>query len=239
MLTKNEDKHIAKCLTSVSFCNEVIVIDDNSTDATLAIARKLGAKIFTRELAGNWAKQRNFGLEKAKSKWVFYVDADEVVSSLLKFEILTAIKSDFDGFYFKRKVKFLGKNLKYGETANVKLLRLAKKNIGIWRRNVHEYWDINGDFKTLRNPLIHNFHSNLNQFISAINKMAVIHAQENAKEGKKALLIKVLFFPFGKFIVNYILLLGFLDGVRGFVFAVMMSFHSFLAWSTHYLIKER
>ena len=143
VLTKNEEENIEKCIKSLSFCDEIIIIDDNSTDETISKIRMLNAKcqIYSRDLGGDFASQRNFGLQKANGDWVLFIDADETVSKKLADEIIKQIKvgkAGVNGNYFKREDIFLGKKLKHGETGSVKLLRLAKKDKGTWKRKVHE-----------------------------------------------------------------------------------------------------
>lgn len=239
ILTKNEEKNIERCLKSVSWCDEIIIIDDFSTDRTLEIAGKK-AKIFKRHLQNDFSSQRNFGMLKAKNIWVFFLDADEVVSSELANEIKTLDeKTEHNGFYIRRKDIIWGKELQYGETGRVKLLRLAKKTAGKWERKVHEYWDVGGDKGELRNPILHFPHQNLREFIRDLDYFSTLHAGENRIEGKKESLLKVIFWPGLKFLDDFILKGGFIDQTQGFVTALMMSFHSFLAWSKIWLTQRK
>jgi glycosyltransferase involved in cell wall biosynthesis len=234
ILTRNEEKNIAVCIKGARFADEIIVIDDNSEDKTVEIAKKAGAKVYSRELKDDFAAQRNFGLEKASSRWVLFVDPDEKVPEELRNEIVQIIKDssvNYMGFYLKRTDFMWGKQLKHGEIGDIRLLRLARRKAGKWRRRVHEYWDVIGRIGSLENPLLHSPHPTLREFIKSINWMSGLHAQANSEEGKKSSLIKIIAWPCGKFVYNYILRLGFLDGMQGLVFALMMSFHSFLAWS--------
>lgn len=232
ILTKNEEKNIKRCLNSLVWCDEIIIIDDFSTDRTDQVAKKSGAKVYKRHLGDDFAAQRNFGLSKAKNEWIFFIDADEIVTSALRDEIKEKIKeSDIDGFYLKREDYFFGRVLHYGEAGNVKLLRLAQKNSGVWKRKVHEVWKVKGKISELNNPIIHYSHLTISDFISDINKYSTIHASENKRERKKYNFLFIIFHPIGKFFVNYFLKLGFLDGKQGFIMALMMSFHSFLSWS--------
>lgn len=234
ILAKNEEANIADCIKSVKFADEIIVIDDNSEDRTVEIARKAGAKVYTRELKDDFASQRNYGLKKASGKWVLFLDADERVSKDLRSEMVQIINDpsvNYMGFYLKRIDFMWGKQLKHGETGEIELLRLARRTAGKWKRRVHEYWYVIGRTGSLENPLLHSPHPTLRQFIKSINWMSGLHAQANSEEGKKSSLIKIIVWPCGKFVYNYVLRLGFLDGMQGLVFALMMSFHSFLAWS--------
>lgn len=238
VLTKNEETNIKRCLASLLFCDELLVIDDYSSDQTGMIAQDMGAKVIKRHLDSDWAKQRNFAIENAKYDWILFVDADEVISEKLQKEIISTLASTTSmGFAFNRQDYFLGKLLRHGETANVRLVRLGKKGAGQWTRKVHEYWDIK-NVEKLKNPIMHYPHKSLRAFVTSVNTMTQIHAAQNLSEGKKATIFKVIFWPLFKFVQNYIFRFGFLDGVHGFVFAVMMSFHSFLAWSNHYLKRH-
>ena len=242
ILTKNEGKNLGECIRALTFCEEIIVIDDYSSDKTVEIARGLGAKVFQRSLDGNFAAQRNFGLEKATNKWVLFIDADERVSHELKEEMekeVPAPNNSHLGYFLKRDDYLFGKKLKFGETASVSLLRLARKSAGKWMRSVHEVWEVQGRTKTLKNPLEHYPHQSLREFINDINFHSGLHAEANHQEGKHSSLVKILFWPKLHFFKNYFLRLGFLDGTEGFVLALMMSLHSFLAWSKLWIDERK
>jgi len=240
ILTKNEEENISECIKSLNFCSEIIVIDDKSSDRTVEIAKSLGAKVYERELGEDFSAQRNFGLKKATNEWVLFIDADERVPEKLASEIAKIIKqkSDFYGYYIKRQDVIWRKKLKHGEFGSIKLLRLARVDSGKWVRKVHEYWIIQGKVGSLENALMHYPHSTLKEFIADVNWQSDLHAEENAKEGKISSLYKIVFYPKLKFLNNWIIKKGFLDGTEGFVAALIMSFHSFLAWSKLW-IKQR
>lgn len=241
VLTKNEEKKIKRCLGSLAFCDELIVVDDFSTDRTVEIAKRMGAVIYRRSVNGDFASQRNFALSKAKHDWVFFVDADELVTDKLRLEIVSKINNPLlqeVGYSIKRNNYFLGKQLRYGEAASVLLVRLAKKDSGVWRRRVHEYWDVEGKIGRLGNKIDHYFCDTLSDFIEKINFYSDLHARANLEDKKKSNLLKILFYPMVKFFDGFLLKGGFLDGPAGFVFAVFMSFHSFLAWSKLWLLQR-
>lgn len=246
ILTRNEEKNIERCLESLSWCDEVIIIDDYSEDNTLSaesysISRlPLNIKIFKRHLNNDFAAQRNYGLEKTRGEWVLFVDSDEVITKELQQEIITKIKqSESVGFYLKRKDYFLGKWLQYGETNTVKFLRLARKNAGRWQGRVHEVWKIEGEVRELENPILHYPHESISQFLSKINHYTDLVAQYWKEEGRVVHVWEIIVYPVGKCIQNYILRLGFLDGMPGLILALMMSFHSFLSRSKYWLATQR
>jgi len=240
VLAKNEEKQIKECLSGLQWFDEILVVDDNSEDDTIKIARDLGAKVFVHSLENDFAEQRNFGLNKAKGPWVLFVDADERVTSKLAEEIRNNIEKNtlIKGFYFQRKDFFINRWLAYGETGSVRLLRLARKGCGDWQRAVDEVWAIKGETKTLRSPLLHYSHLTLKDFLSSINERSTLNAKMFFQQEKKITLVEWLK-PLLKFIQNFIFRFGFLDGIAGFVFAALMSFHSFLVRGKLYLLWKK
>jgi glycosyltransferase involved in cell wall biosynthesis len=241
VLAKNEEDNIKDCIQTLGFCDEVVVIDDFSTDKTVEVAKVLGAKVFQRRLDGDFARQRNFGLSKAGGKWVLFIDADERIPEALAREILNKINDPLlpsDAYFIKRRDVLWGKALYHGEVGNVKLLRLAKKDAGVWARKVHEYWQVKAETSILKNTLTHYPHQSLKQLISEINFYSDLHAKANFDERKKSNLVKILLYPPLKFIKNYVFLLGFLDGTRGAILSFLMSFHSFLAWGDLWILQK-
>ena len=229
ILTKNEEDNIAECIGTLGFCSEIIVIDDYSTDKTTKIAKELGAKVVKRRLDGNYAEQRNYGLKIANSGWVLYIDADERVSNELKEEIISSINSvDAQAFRLKRQDYFLGRKLVFGETSKVKFIRLAKRSAGTWKRPVHETWNIKGQVVDMKEKLHHFPHKTIEKFIESINHYTTLEAQFRLLKSEKASLIELLTFPITKFVKNYFVLLGILDGFPGLAMAYFMSLHSLL-----------
>lgn len=242
VITKNEEKNIEGCLKSLSWCDEVIVIDDNSQDKTTDIAKRTGAKVFIRPLEDNFAYQRNFGLEKAKGDWVFFVDADERVSQALWYEIMAKTNLPFSpyvGYYVKRCDVMWGKQLRYGETRDSKLLRLAKKDTGRWQGIVHEIWKVKGKTELLQNPLMHYPHQTVKEFLQEINYYSDLRAKELRKKKVHVSWVSILLYPKAKFVINYVVKSGFLDGLAGLVFALMMSLHSFLVRGKLWLLWQK
>ena len=130
--------------------------------------------------------------------------------------------------YLKRQDKFLGKQLEHGETAAVRLLRLARKDAGDWQGKVHEAWEIKGKIGILSKPLLHERHLSLSEFIGRLNKYAKLRAKELYQGEIRESYGRLLVNPVGKFYHNYFWRLGFLDGWPGLVMAWLMSWHSLL-----------
>ncbi|MFH1970887.1 MAG: glycosyltransferase family 2 protein [Patescibacteria group bacterium] len=234
VITKNEEKNLKRCLDSISFSDEIIIVDDLSSDKTLEIAKKYKTRIFERKLNQNFADQRNFGLLKANAKWVFFIDADEEVSVELRNEIVQITSDPLNtkkGFFLKRKDYLYSNKLEHGEWGKSKIVRLIKNGYGKWERDVHEVLKVDGKLGVLSSELKHYSHKSLNEFIENINFFSTIHASSSKKEGKRANTSKIVFYPFFKFIHNWIINGGFKDKDYGFIMSLMMSFHSFLSWS--------
>lgn len=239
VLTKNEEKNLRRCLESLGFCNEIIVIDDNSSDKTVQIAKYFNTKVFQRSLNDDFSAQRNFGLERASADWVLFIDADEEVSRQLAAEIIEKIKKeDISGFLFKRKDFIFNQEIKFGETSKVKLLRLAKKNSGEWQGKVHEVWKTKGKTGMMKNKLIHYPHNTVTEFLKEINFYSSLRAQELYGLNQNVNLWQIVVYPVAKFCQNYLLRLGFLDGMPGLIIAMMMSLHSFLVKGKLYLLRK-
>lgn len=242
VLTKDEEHNIADCLKSLSFCDEIIVIDDNSTDNTVTLAKKHGAKVFIHTLSQDFSQQRNFGLSKATGDWVLFVDADERISKELEKEIkqvTTKQSNQTVGYFVKRFDVIWGKLLSHGEIGTLRLLRLVKHNRGTWKGHVHETLTVEGATLTLTNPLIHYPHPSISEFLEAINIYSTIRANELHIKRIRTNIFEIIALPLGKFLQNFIFRLGFLDGTAGFIFASIMSFHSFLVRGKLWLLWQK
>lgn len=236
VLTHNDEGILTRTLESLTWCDEIVVIDDYSTDSTRSVAQKFTSAIFSRRVNGDFSEQRNFGLSKAKGEWILFVDSDEVVSDTLIKEIKKSINLSCAGFYLRRKDFLFERWLTHGETGRVRLLRLARKNAGTWVRPVHEVWNVKGLVGELHEPLLHFPHPNVAQFIEEINFYSTINAHYLFDQKVRAHGWHIVAYPKLKFFINYFWYLGFLDGTAGAVTALMMSMHSFLTRAKLWLL---
>lgn len=245
VLTRNEEKNIIDCLECLSFCDEIIIVDDNSTDRTKELVEEFNkenkkVKVFTRSLGNDFSNQRQFGIEKASNDWIFFVDADERISQELANEICESLSSpDYSGFQIPRIDYMWGKILKHGETGNIKLLRLFDKKKGSLRGKVHEVWETKQDIGQLNYPILHYPHPTISDFLKEINFYSDLRTQELFNAGRRSRFLSIILYPNAKFIKNYFLKLGILDGIPGFVHAVLMSFHSFLVRGKLWLLWQK
>ncbi len=237
IITRNEEENIRGCLNAVSWCDEIVVVDDHSTDRTLEIASKLGAKVYKKALGGDFAKLRNFALSKVTSDWAFFIDADEEVSRKLAEEVQRATKkSEYDGYYVSRITIWEGKKLRFGDFIHFSLLRLARTKSGVWEGRVHERWVVDGNIGSLHFPLIHIQRGGVQELLKKINSYSSLRAKELFSQKKKSGFWIIFFFPLSKFILTYFIKLGFLDALPGLLSAIVMSFYTFLVRAKLWLL---
>ncbi len=239
VLTKNNSDNIGSIHDSLKTLDEIIVVDDRSTDDTKLLCRKYGLKYYERPLDNNFSAQRNFALSKCRNDWVFFLDSDEEVSKDFIYEAKKEInRGKYNGFYIKRKNIFINLIVTGTEMGNQKIIRLGNKIFGMWKRRVHEYWDIKGNIGMLEGEIVHNTAVTLYSFIDKIGRYFTIHGEENISKGKSPYFFYTLILPILKFIQNFFYLKGYKDNVHGFVISIFMSFHSFLSWSHIWLNRE-
>ncbi|CAN5117608.1 glycosyltransferase family 2 protein [soil metagenome] len=242
ILTKNEENTIVDCISSVSWCDEIIVIDDMSSDNTVALAKQQKATVYQHSLQENFSAQRNFGIEQATGEWVLFIDADERITLPLHYEILSTITNGlqpYSGYMIKRVDTMWGKKLLHGEMGNTRLLRLAKKSAGKWKGLVHEKWIITGKIGAFNNTLEHLPHPTVRAFLQEVNHYTDLRSLELFEKKVKATSFSIIAYPTAKFLVNYFLKKGFQDGIPGLINALMMSFHSFLVRGKLWLLWSK
>lgn len=239
ILAKNEEKQIEDAIATVSFCDEIIVIDNESSDSTTEKAKKAGARI-VHSKGQNFSEHRNLALKKAKHDWLLYIDCDERISPQLRKDIIESVNSHiYDVFAIPRVDYFWGKKIRRGElstAASQGIIRLVKKGSGKWIGDVHETFDSSRAVGGMSYPLEHYAHQSVADFLHDINVYSTVRAQELHKKKKRTNTLDILITPFGKFVYTYFIRLGMLDGAAGFVYSFMMSFHSFLVRGKLYLL---
>lgn len=240
IIAKNEEHTIKRAIQSVLFADEVIMVDDDSTDQTAIKAAEAGATILTHDLNDDFAAQRNYALEKVRGDWVLYIDADEVVSKELQDEIIAQMErtTDIQAFRISRHDYFWGNKLTKGElwrASHKGIVRLVRRESGTWKGRVHEEFVTTQKTSQLINPLFHYPHQSISEFLRDINRYSSLRAEELYTHGAQISILAIMTIPFCKFIYTYFFKLGLLDGPAGFVYSFMMSFHSFLVRAKLYV----
>ncbi|MFQ3297549.1 MAG: glycosyltransferase involved in cell wall biosynthesis [Patiriisocius sp.] len=223
--TLNEEIHIADAIKSVSFADEIIVIDSFSADKTIEIAEKLNVKIIKRKF-DDFSSQKNFAIEQAKYDWIFILDADERVTKEVKEEIVSAVKDPkgFVGFYVRRTFYFSEKKVNYSGFQRDKVIRLFLKEHCKYAGLVHEKIISNGKIGFFKNKIDHFGYRNYNHFISKIHHYSALKATELHQQGKNVNFSHLLIKPPARFFIHYVIRLGFLDGFTGLVLAKTLAY---------------
>jgi len=219
ILAGNAEDLIKDCLESLSWVDEVLVINTGSTGKTMDIAKKFKAKIFTAP-KGSFSDWRNFGAKKAKSEWLFYVDADERVTPLLRKEIKKVIESGTDVAYaIPRKNILLGHEMKHGGWWPDYVLRLMRKDaLKKWKGELHEQPEIKGSVGKLKNPLTHFSHRSLSEMVEKTNQWSEIEARLLYDSGHpKMCWWRFFTVAFREFWYRAVREKGFLDGTVGII----------------------
>jgi len=231
--TYNEEENIEKCLASVAWCDEVLVVDSFSTDRTRDIASLLGARILTHEYV-NSAAQKNWAIPQASCPWVLIVDADERVTPELREEVtrLLAGGPDAGAYSVPRVNHFMGRRVRHGGWEADRVTRLFRRDQARYQeREVHAEVETAGPIPRLHSPLLHYTFRSFNQYWPKIQRYSDWGASQAFRDGRRAGFGSVLFRPLGRFLKMYFLRLGFLDGTHGLVLCMLAAFSVYLKYA--------
>ncbi|MDJ0625283.1 MAG: tetraacyldisaccharide 4'-kinase [Candidatus Caenarcaniphilales bacterium] len=244
IITLNEEENIKNCLESVSFCDEIIVVDSGSIDRTKQIALELGAEVIENEFE-NYRDQKQFALEQCTNEWVLSLDADERVEKKL-YETISNLNlqdNQIDGYSIKRLHWFLGKWIYHSGLYPDYKLRFFKKSKGSFvGANIHEVVSVNGKVDNLNEHLLHYSWKNIQDFLITQIKYADKVAENKFSHGETASLLDILIkFKFS-FFNKYFLRLGFLDRTTGFIvsliLAIATAYKYFRVWELNKKFKS-
>jgi len=226
VITKNEEKHIKECVESVLFADEVVLVDSGSSDATVEIAKKLGCRVVGHKFE-SFGAQRNFALTQCSNDWVIALDADERVSPELKNEILSELANPSGGevFIAPRKSKFINKWILHsGWYPDYRHPILFDKTKARYKDQlVHEDIEYRGKKSYFKGDILHYPYDSIKQFIKKSDLYTDFKAQEMFERGKKFKAANLIINPSAMFVKMFFTKKGFLDGVTGFVLAVLYS----------------
>ncbi len=240
IITRNAASCIEPCLQSVAFADEILVVDSGSTDATLEIARRHGARILHQDWLG-YGKQKEFAARQAKNDWVLSLDADERVSEELRHSIQQALVAPrFQACRMARCNRFMGRWLRHGEGYPDWLLRLYHRDHARWSDDpVHEKVETDGKIITLVGDLLHESEQGIADYLEKQNRYTTLAAEELHRAGRRANPFKLLLSPLFRFIKFYFVRLGFLDGLPGLVHISIGCFNSFCKYAKLIELRRR
>lgn len=229
----NEEKNIRDCLVSIKeLADEIIVVNNSSTDKTSKIAKDAGAKVFTQENdPKNIDLQKNFGFSKAKGAWILSLDADERLTPELTKEIRSRVSakggwaSGPNGYWIPRKNYIFGKWIQSDMWWPDYQLKLFKKGKGKFEKSVHKALAIAGASEKLSNPLIHHNYISINQYLQKLASYTDIEAENLSREGYKFNWLDAIRFPVNDFVKTFFLQKGYRDGLHGLVLSMLQAFY--------------
>ncbi len=233
MITKNEEASIGRCLRSAAFADEMVVVDNGSTDKTAEIARELGARVIDAPDWPGFGPQKNRALSAATGDWVLSLDADEWVEATLADEIRTAITlaTAADGYNIPRRSRFCGQVVRFCGWSPDYVLRLFRRERGRFSDDkVHEHVEVEGRVERLKNSIEHDSITDLADAEDKIERYASAAATALKDKGKTAGPLKAWSRGLGAFLRTYILRLGFLDGKTGWQVADYNRRYTFEKW---------
>ena len=237
VITLNEEANVTRCLQSLQWADERLVVDSGSRDRTLALAQSAGARVLTHAWEG-YGQQKNWAMQQAAHDWVLFVDADEEVTPALAAEIQSFLGAHgkIDGQQYwggeaPRKTWFLGRWIMHGGWYPNRLVRLANRANARWTEpSVHESLNVDGAIFRFGSDLNHFTFSDVGEQVQTNIRFARLGAKVAAARGESGSLLRILAKPVGKFLETYFWKRGFLDGFPGFVISVNAAHSIFMKY---------
>jgi len=233
VITKNEEQSLGRCLRSVRFADEIVVVDNGSTDKTVDIARSLGAKVVETSDWPGFGPQKNRALDAATGDWIFSLDADEWIEAPLADEIFATIarKDAADGYEIPRRSRFCGAIVRHCGWSPDHVLRLFRRGRGRFSDDkVHEHVEIEGKVVRLKNAIEHDSITDLADATTKIDRYAEAAAMALAAKGRRSSYAKAWLRGIGAFLRTYVWRLGFLDGRTGWMVADYNRRYTYEKW---------
>jgi len=232
VITKDEEARLPDCLRSVSFADDIVVIDSGSTDRTVEIAKEYGCRIFIEDWKG-YGPQKNSAIEKCKHSWVLLLDADERLSPGALEAIRGVLKGPrADAYTVRRKNYLHGKWLRHSGYWPDRQVRLVNREGGSFQGTIHERWVVtHGTIENLDACIEHHAFSNYSDMLKTLNDYSTVIAGELYASGKRAHCLSPLYHGAGMFFKIYFFELGILDGMDGFVTALLKAGGSFFKYA--------
>jgi glycosyltransferase involved in cell wall biosynthesis len=242
LITKNAADTLLRCLESVRWADEIVVVDSGSSDDTARICRELGAKLSIAEDWPGFGPQKNRALNLASGEWVLSIDADEWVTPELRSEIEASLSAPGAhlGFRLPRLSSYCGRPMRHSGWWPDYVTRLFKRGHARFSDDlVHERLNIQGGIGKLKHPLMHEAIRSLEQVIEKINAYSSAGAENMARTGRRGSLVTALWHGFWSFFRTYVLRAGFLDGREGFMLAISNAEGAYYRYLKLMLLNER
>jgi glycosyltransferase involved in cell wall biosynthesis len=241
VITKDNERTIRRCIESLRWADEIVVVDSGSTDATPDICRALGARVHVTVDWPGHGPQKNRALDLATGEWVFSLDSDEWVTPGLRAEIeRTLAVPDAAGYAVPRRSSFCGRFMRHSGWWPDYVVRLFRRDAGRFTDDhTHERLKVDGAVRRLREPIMHEAIDNLEQMLGKMNAYSTAAAHMKMQQGKRGTLVTAVAHGAWAFFRTYVLRLGFLDGREGFMLAVANAEGSYYRYVKLMLLTER
>jgi glycosyltransferase involved in cell wall biosynthesis len=233
IITYNEERNLPRAIESLRCCDEILVVDSGSTDRTVELAERLGARVIEANWRG-YAGQKNYASDKASYDWILSLDADEALSEDLEAEIWQLKKNgpNYDAYTVPRLAQYLGKWILYSGWYPDRKMRLFDRRKSCWVGDyVHESVNVNGTVGELKGNLLHYTCGSLTEHLKTMDRYTTLAAEELAARKKPIGMRHLLLEPFWAFFKTYALKRGFLDGLEGLTIAYMAALYTFLKYA--------
>ncbi len=245
LVCKNEETHIAACLESLKFCDEIVVVDSFSTDKTIEICKRFNIHLIQREWPG-YKLQKEFACSQTKHDWVLFMDADEVVSPELKEEILSLISNPSDerlqkysAFRVKRAMFFLGKWWRKGGWYPERRIRFFRRDAVEWiGKDPHENVKVKGLIGDLKGEIFHYSYDDIPDQVKKLTSHAFTRAKFDFESGRDVSLYDIVIRPPARFLKFFVVKKGFLEGMSGFIVALFESFYTYMKYARLWELKK-
>lgn len=233
IITKNEEANIERCLKSVVWADEIVVVDSDSTDRTVEIARQYQARVFTVVFKG-YGPAKQEAVKQSTGEWILSIDADEEVTPALAREIREKLANpgDIDGFFVKRRTNFLGRWIYHCGWYPDPILRVFRKANGNFNDAVvHEKVEVRGRTGCLKGELLHYSYPDLESYLRRFNRYTTLGAEAAYEKGRRTGWFDLVLRPPVSFIAHFISRQGFRDGVEGFMVSVLSATAVFVKYA--------
>jgi glycosyltransferase involved in cell wall biosynthesis len=230
VITLNEAHHLRRCLESTAWADELVVVDAESQDKTVQVAREFTDRVIVRPWAG-FAAQKNFALDQCAGEWILSLDADEEAAPELRAEIMTTVAGAQarDGYAVRRQNVFLDRWIRHGGLYPDWQVRLFRRGRGRFEeRAVHESVSVKGSIGQLSGHLVHRSYEGVSDFVERANRYSSLAAEQMIREGRRVRAGELVLKPLGRFLSMYLLRRGFLDGRRGLLLASLYAYYVFM-----------
>lgn len=241
VITRNNERTIRRCVESLRWADEIVVVDSGSTDRTPEICREIGARVHVTEDWPGHGPQKNRALDHATGDWVLSIDSDEWVTPGLRAEIERTLSSPAQaGYAIPRRSSFCGRVMRHSGWWPDHVLRLFRRDAGRFTDDhTHERLVVDGSAGRLREPILHEAITDLDQMLAKMNAYSTASARMKLERGGRGSLARAVFHGVWAFFRTYVLRLGFLDGREGFILAVANAEGSYYRYVKLMMLAER